>query len=144
MKSRRSDRWIGAHLPPVTSAIFTKVFVCSGVGALLLFKVCSKFALLNQARLDLRDPRCGLTQRLDAGMHGVGAQDKGVIMRHSRAKDELCVGFGLEFDHGARRLESHQFALPQLVWDHNGTLPQSSPEDSVPGGWLVAPAFSSL
>ena len=42
----------------------------------------SKYALLNQARLDRRDPCLSLTQRLGAGMHGVGAQHKVVIMRH--------------------------------------------------------------
>src|ERR1700675_1978088 len=70
-------------------------------------------------------------------------------MRQSRANDELCIGLGLEFDHGARRLEGDQFALAQLVllWlirDHNRTLPHGGPEDSVPGGRLVTPAFSSL
>jgi hypothetical protein len=35
----------------------------------------SESALLNQARLDRRDSRLGLTQRLGACMHGVGAQD---------------------------------------------------------------------
>src|SRR6266436_3123658 len=88
----------------------------------------SKYALLNQARLDRRDPRLSLTQRLGAGMHGVGAQDKVVIMRHSRAKDELCIGSGLEFDLVARRLEGHQFTLPQLVRDQNGTHPHGGPE----------------
>src|ERR1700730_4667305 len=53
---------------------------------------CSKLALLNQARLDRRDPSLGFTQRLDACVHGVGAQDKVVIMRDSRANYELCIG----------------------------------------------------
>src|SRR6266702_4509248 len=69
---------------------------------------CSKPALLNQARLDRRDPRLGFTQRLGACMHGVGAQDKVVIMRDSRAEYELGIGSGLEFDRGVRRPEGHQ------------------------------------
>lgn len=36
--------------------------------------------------------RLGLTQRLGACMHGVGAQDKVVIMQNSQAKDDLCIG----------------------------------------------------
>src|SRR5260370_27562193 len=110
----------------------------------LLSSCCSKFALLNQTRLNLRNPRLGLTQRFRACMYGVGAQDKVVIMRHSRAKDELCIGLGLEFDYGGRRLECRQFALLQFVRNQNGTHPQGGPEDSVPGGWLVAPPFSSF
>ena len=46
---------------------------------------CSKPSLPNQARLDRRDPSLGFTQRLDACVHGVGAEDKVVIMRDSRA-----------------------------------------------------------
>ena len=76
---------------------FFRRFSCFGIGVLLL----SKYAPLNEARLDRRDPPLGLTQRRGASMDGVGAQDKVVIMRHSRAKDELCIGSGLEFDHGA-------------------------------------------
>src|SRR6266853_3324645 len=122
------------------SLIFAEVFVRSA----LLSSCCSKFALLNQTRLNLRNPRLGLTQRFRACMYGVGAQDKVVIMRHSRAKDELCIGLGLEFDYGGRRLECHQFALLQFVRNQNGTHLHGGPEDSVPGGWLVAPPFSSF
>src|ERR1700730_8240351 len=71
-------------------SFFTWVFARFSIGVLL----SSESALLNQARLDRRDPRLGLTQRLGACMHGVGTQDKVVIMRHSRAKDELCIGSG--------------------------------------------------
>src|ERR1700730_918600 len=74
---------------------FFRRLSCFAIGVLLL----SKYAPLNEARLDRRDPPLGLTQRRGAGMDGVGAQDKVVIMRHSRANDELCVGLGLEFDH---------------------------------------------
>jgi hypothetical protein len=42
----------------------------------------SKYALLSQARLDLRDPRFGLTQRLGACVDGMRAQDEVVIMWH--------------------------------------------------------------
>src|SRR5436853_7488958 len=62
----------------------------------------SEFALLNQARLDRRDPPLGLRQRFGACMHGMGAQDKVVIMRHSRAKNELSDGLGLSLDQGAQ------------------------------------------
>jgi hypothetical protein len=65
-------------------------------------------------------------------------------MRHGRAKTDLCIGLGFEFDHGARWPEGHQFALPQLVRDQNGTHPHSGSANSLPGGRLVAPAFSSL
>src|SRR5580704_9201391 len=78
---------------------------------------CSKPSLPNQARLDRRDPRLGFTQRLGTCVHGVGAQDKVVIMRDSRAKYELCIGLRLEFDRCIRRPEGHQFALLQLVRD---------------------------
>src|SRR5258708_3871748 len=46
---------------------------------------CSKPSLPNQARLDRGDPSLGFTQRLDACVHGMRAQDKVVIMRDSRA-----------------------------------------------------------
>src|SRR6266853_1322629 len=122
------------------SLIFAEVFVRSA----LLSSCCSKFALLNQTRLNLRNPRLGLTQRFRACMYGVGAQDKVVIMRHSRAKHELCIGLCLEFDYGGRRLECHQFALLQFVRNQNGTHLHGGPEDSVPGRRMVAPAFSSF
>src|SRR6266481_8013276 len=35
---------------------------------------CSKLDLMNQVRLDRRDPRLGFTQRLGACMHGMGTQ----------------------------------------------------------------------
>src|ERR1700693_2317015 len=72
---------------------------------------CSKPSLPNQARLDRRDPRLGFTQRLGTCVHGVGAQDKVVIMRDRRAKYELCIGLRLEFDRCIRRPEGPQFAL---------------------------------
>jgi hypothetical protein len=78
---------------------------------------CSEPALLNQARMDRRDSRLGLTQRLGACMRVVGAQDKVVIMPHSRAKDELYIGLRLEFDHAARQPE--------------GNLPPLNPQGSV-------------
>src|SRR5260370_7412425 len=54
---------------------------------------CSKPSLPNQARLDRRDPRLGLTQRLGTCLHAAGAQDKLVIMRDSPAKHELPLAF---------------------------------------------------
>ena len=78
---------------------------------------CSKPALPNQASLDRRDLSLGFTQRLNACVHGVGAEDKVVIMRDSRAKYELCIGLRLEFDRCIRRPEGHQFALLKLVRD---------------------------
>ena len=86
----------------------------------------SKFALLNQARLDCRDPRFGLTQRLGACMHGVGAQDQVVIMRHSRAEDELCVGLGLEFDHDGRWLIGPRLVDVDLSLVKNIRIPRIS------------------
>src|SRR5438445_3560876 len=84
------------------SVIFAEVFVRSA----LVSCCCSEFALLNQTRLNLRNPSLGLTQCFRACMYGVGAQDKVVIMRHSRAKDELCIGLGLEFDYGVDGLSA--------------------------------------
>ena len=77
-------------------------------------------------------------------MHRVGAQDKVVIMRDSRAEYELCVGLGRKFNRGARRPEGHQLALLQFVRNENGAHPDGGLEDSVLGGRLVAPAFSSF
>src|SRR5712692_10776243 len=105
---------------------------------------CSKPSLPNQARLDRRDLSLGFTQRLDACVHGMGAEDKVVIMRDSRAKYELCIGLGLEFDRGVRRPEGHQLALLQLVRDQNGAPSDGGPEHSVLSGRLVGPAFSSF
>jgi hypothetical protein len=52
-----------------TSAIWTEV-----IAALTLVPTCcSKRVMLNQSRLDLRDPGFGLTQCIGACMHGVGA-----------------------------------------------------------------------
>ena len=62
---------------------------------------CSKPSLPNQACMDLRDPCLGLTQCLDTGMNGMGTQYEVILMRDSRAQDELCVGLGLEFNRGA-------------------------------------------
>ena len=51
------------------SAIWTEV-----IAALTLVPTCcSKLVMLNQSRLDLRDPGFGLTQCIGACMHGVGA-----------------------------------------------------------------------
>jgi hypothetical protein len=105
---------------------------------------CSKPSLPNQARLDRRDPRLGFTQRLGTCVHGVGAQDKVVIMRDSRAKYELCIGLRLEFDRCIRRPEGHQFALLQLVRDQNGAPSDGDPEHSVLRGRLVSPALSGF
>ena len=95
---------------------------------------CSKPSLPNQARLDRRDPRLGFTQRLGTCVHGVGAQDKVVIMRYSRAEYELGIGSGLEFDRGVRRPEGHQLALLQLVRDQNGAPSDGGPEHGVLSG----------
>src|SRR5260370_8961442 len=105
---------------------------------------CSKTALLNQARLNLRNPHLGLTQRFRACMYGVGAQDKVVIMRHSRAKDELCIGLGLEFDYGGRRLWGPQVAPLHVVPVQNGNPPPGRPQDSGPRGSLEAPPSPRL
>src|ERR1700688_3774359 len=101
--------------------------------------VVSKPALLNQARLDRRDPSLGFTQRLGACVHGVGAQDEVVIMRDCRAKYELCIGLGLESDRGVRWPEGHQLALLQLVRDQNGAPSDGGPEHSVLSGRLGGP-----
>ena len=91
---------------------------------------------VDQARLDRRDPGFGFTQRPCARMYGVGAQDKVVIMRDSRAEYEFCIGLGLEFDRGVRRPEGHQIALLQLVRDRNGA-PPTAVQSTVcsAGGW---------
>ena len=54
--------------------------------------VCSKPSLLDETRMDVRDPRLGLLQRFDAGMNGMGTQYEVVVVRDRRAEYELCVG----------------------------------------------------
>src|SRR6266478_4082246 len=117
---------------------------CSLLEAAYASARCSKPSLPNPARLDRRDPSLGFTQRLSACVHGVGAQDKVVIMRDSRAKYELRIGLGLEFDRGVRRPEGHQLALLQLVRDQNGAHSDGGPEDCVRSGRLVGPEFSGF
>jgi hypothetical protein len=94
--------------------------------------------------MDLQDPRLGLTQCLDAGMDGMGTQYEVIVVRDSRAQDELCVGLRCEFEFGTRRCEGHQLTLLQLVRNANRALTNSGPEDRMPRWRLIAPAFSSF
>jgi hypothetical protein len=81
-----------------------------------LLKVCPA----DPARLDRRDPRLGLAQRLGACVPGLGAQGKVVIMRNSRAKDELCIGLS-------------GISPCQSSFGTGTNLSHGCPEDSVPG-----------
>jgi hypothetical protein len=55
--------------------------------------------------MDLRNPCLGFTQCFDAGMHGMGTEYQGIIMRDRRAHHKLCVGLGFECMYKAAALQ---------------------------------------
>ena len=75
---------------------------------------------LNEARPHRRNVRLGIAQRGGRGVDRVGAEDEIVLVRDGRAENEFSVGPRLELDRLARRLESRQVAVPQLVGNRYG------------------------
>jgi hypothetical protein len=72
-------------------------------------------AFLNEARPDRRNVRLGVAKRVRRGMDRVVPQDEIVLVRSGRAENELGIGQCFEFDRFARRLESREVPVPQLV-----------------------------
>ncbi|PYX39925.1 MAG: hypothetical protein DMG83_27605, partial [Acidobacteria bacterium] len=64
------------------------------------------------------------------------AQDEVVIMRHSRAKDELCIGLGLEFDYGVDGLSAASSPCCSSSGIRTEPLPTAVQRTVCPaGGW---------
>ena len=84
--------------------------------------------------MDLRDPRLGVTQCLDAGMYGMGTQYEVMVVRDGRAQYEFRVGLRFEIQHSTRRCEGHQLTLLHIIGNQNRSLTECSPQDCMPGG----------
>src|SRR5260370_39306470 len=75
---------------------------------------------------------------------GVRAESEVSLVRDGRAENEFGIGPRLELDRFARRLESRQVAVPQLVGNRYGAGCDGGPEDGVARRGLVAPALTRL
>jgi hypothetical protein len=78
-------------------------------------RVCLQTAFLSEARPDRRNVRLGIAKRVRRRMDRIVPQDEIVLVRSSRAENELGVGQRFEFDRFARRLESREVPVPQFV-----------------------------
>jgi hypothetical protein len=107
-------------------------------------EACLQSAFLNEARSDRRNVRLAIAKRVRRCMHRVVPEDEILLMRSRRAEDELDIGQRFEFDRLARRLESRQVSVPQLVTHREDARCGSDPEDGVARWWLVAPALAGL
>ena len=81
-------------------------------------------------------------QGLGGCTHGMRTKDEIVTMRDSRSQYKLGIGCRLEFNWLGRRCEGYKLALLLFVGDEHGAHPNGHPEDRVPNGRLIAPAFS--
>ena len=104
--------------------------------------MCLQTASLNEARPDRRNVRLGIATRVRRRIDRVVSQDEIVLVRSGRAKNELGIGQGVEFDRFALRLESREVPVPQFVRRRQDTRCDGDPEDSVAGWGLVTPALS--
>src|SRR5260221_8956221 len=77
-------------------------------------------------------------------MDGVVPQDEIVLVRSGRAENELGIGQRFEFDRLARRLESRELPVPQLVRRRQDSGCDGGPEDGVAPRGLVTPALAGL
>src|SRR6267378_602573 len=107
-------------------------------------RVCLQTAFLNEVRPNRRNMRLRTAQRAGRCVDRVGAEDEIVLVRDGRAENKFSVGPRLELDRFARRLESPQVAMPQLVGNRYGAGRDGGPQDGVARRGLVAPALAGL
>src|SRR5258708_37427174 len=83
-------------------------------------RVCLQTALLNEALPNRRYVRLGIAQRGGRRVDRGGGRDFKKNVRYGRAENEFGIGPGLELYRFARRLQSRQVAVPQLVRNQYG------------------------
>jgi hypothetical protein len=103
----------------------------AAVSADRMDEACLQSALLNEPRADRRNVRLAIAKRVRRCMHRVVPEDEIVLMRSRRAENELDIGQRFEFDRFARRLESREVSVPQLVRHREDARCDSDPEDGV-------------
>src|ERR1700730_6889480 len=101
-------------------------------------------AFLNEARLDRRNVRLGIAERVRRCMDRVAPQDEIVLVRSGGAENELGSGQRFEFDRLVRRLESREVPVPQFVRRQQHARCDGDPEDGVSRRGLVTPALAGL
>jgi len=82
---------------------------------------------LNQACPNYRKVRLGIVQRGGRRVDRVGAEHEVKIVWDGGAENKFSVGPRYEFDGFARRLESRQLALLQLVGNRHAAGCDGSP-----------------
>ena len=119
---------------------FCRGFRSIGIGLLLLFRVCP--AESDAFESPKSEPRPHAVLPCLYVRSGSPRQGRNHAAQPSQGRTLHRIGPRIRLRR--RRLECRQFTLLQFVRNQNGTPPHGGPKDSVPGGRLVAPPFSSF